>query len=672
MFDYFTDLVGIEKHIPVIGDMGSSALVKAAQQEGLNYGYLDGYALEAFEHYGDTKFAQAAQYGGSLAGAEGLADPQSVAARAREAALKAGPHVRRDSQVMDGYKLAFLREGEGDNQRALWSYYGATLAHGQPDPLMVGLFAKGLDLLPGIGYPQSWKDAGVWEGHVLTHNTVCVDQGNPGGAEGRMLGFVKTPVVQWMQLDREGVAPGVDLFRRTLVTVKLNDREGYAVDLFEVHGGSEHHLSYHGPQADVTTEGLDLQAQAKGTLAGEDVEFSQAYTDAKGNQRRDPFCQLTNVQRARPTEAWAVDYACGDSRDVHLRLHGVPGSGDEIILADGRGATHPEAYTSRFVLNHRQGPAPLSSQFLTVLEPYEEKPFITSVERLPVDVDSRAVVLRVETAEGVDILILNDDPNRELRLPGSRRFRGRCALLRVREEQRRAVALVGATSYTEEDFSLKLADSVTGGKIIAVDREKQTVDLDWRCPEPKVLIGRTVRFSNDQRSCVYTITAAQQLPRGTRLKLNTSSLVGEGAMTGTDDYVIHNSAAFFFGGLEVRPDGTRAPGYRLYVGATLENEDGSVTFPVEGVTGGGYWGSPGDVYLDRKREPDATAAKLKESLRDTSGDGLASFRIYDYGVGDAFEFVHSASFEVPQFGPNGEPRLMNVETTTGLELSVAR
>ena len=57
---------------------------------------------------------------------------------------------------------------ESDNQRALWTLYGSPLTHGHNDPLTIGLFAKGLDLLPAIGYPESWKDAGVWESHILT------------------------------------------------------------------------------------------------------------------------------------------------------------------------------------------------------------------------------------------------------------------------------------------------------------------------------------------------------------------------------------------------------------------------------------------------------------------------------------------------------------------------
>jgi len=252
------------------------------------------------------------------------------------------------------------------------------------------------------------------------------------------------------------------------------------------------------------------------------------------------------------------------------------------------------------------------------------------------------------------------------------RFQGRFALLRQQGPQVLATALVGARSLKVGEWGRSFSEPAAAGKIVAVDRAKQTVDVDWPCTKPKALVGRTVRFHNDRRTCAYAVTKAERVRRGTRLTLGTSSLVGEGAMTGVEDYIIHNSAAFFFSGLQVKADGTRTPTYRLYVGATLENEDRSTTLPVEGITGGSYWGSPGDIYLDCKLAPNATADRLKQVLTDTNGDGLASFRIYDYGVGDAFEMPHCASFEIGRAGAAGGSGLIQVEASTGVEVSVPR
>jgi len=56
--------------------------------------------------------------------------------------------------------------------------------------------------------------------------------------------------------------------------VKVNEADAYVVDYFDVHGGGEHHLSYHGP-GPRSPRGAGPAEPARGTLAGEQVEFNQ-------------------------------------------------------------------------------------------------------------------------------------------------------------------------------------------------------------------------------------------------------------------------------------------------------------------------------------------------------------------------------------------------------------
>jgi len=282
MFGYFTDLVCIEKYLPVIGDMGSATLAKPAQTATLAYGSLGAHATVAYGQYGDAKLAQTAVFSRAVPTEPDFFADTALLDRVRQAGEAAGSHIARQTQAMDGYKLAILRDGDGEQQRALWSFYGALLTHGQPGPLEIGLMAKGLDLLPSIGYPQSWKDAGTWEGHVLTHNTVCVDRANPGGDVGRLLALVKTPWCQWLELDRERVASGVTEFRRQVLMVSLGAEDFYVVDILDVLGGGEHHLSYHGPQAPVTTSGPGPLSPGPGHAcrAGDEVR-----RDVRGRRR---------------------------------------------------------------------------------------------------------------------------------------------------------------------------------------------------------------------------------------------------------------------------------------------------------------------------------------------------------------------------------------------------
>jgi oligo-alginate lyase len=647
MFSFFTDLVCIERFMPVIGDMGGDTLAKPVSPESLHYGYLGSYAADAFEQYGEAKFAQAAFYSGAVSDRAGFHTDVELNAKIKAAAEQAGPHILRKSQVLDGYKIGLLRDGEGDNQRTLWDFYGSLQAHGQNDSLQVGLFAKGLDLLPGIGYPQSWKDVGLWEAHPLTHNTVCIDREYTGGDFGRMLGFVDSSAAQWMQVEKEGVGADVSVYRRTLALVKLSDEDCYAVDIFDVKGGGEQHLSYHGPQAPTTTGGLALVSQEGGTVAGKDVAFGAAYTDAKGRSRQDPLSLMTNVQRARPRSPWWVDYAMGDKRDVHLRLHGVPEAGSEVILTDGRGPTHPEHYTVKFVLEHRQGQAPLASRFITIAEPYEKQPFIKSVSRVPIpgaSAEGGPVVLRVATTRGIDYLFFNDDPSREVTLPGATgnggfRFQGRFGLVREVAGTPTTLCLIGGRTLKAHGGGLETEPGIITGRVSVLDRRRQSVDLDQKIPAPEALIGRTIRIFRAGRTSMYTIVGAEDVGGQTRVTLDYSSLVGEGVAQSISDYVIHNPVLMFYGGLRTRADGTRNRGSSLYAGARLENEAGTVTLPVEGVTDGDYWGTPTSIYIDRDRAPEAKADHLKTVLADADGDGRAGFYLYDYGVGDSFEIM---------------------------------
>ena len=93
-----------------------------------------------------------------------------------EPANRFGVPKRRPSEFLDGYGLGILRSGQGQNQRDATLFYGGVRGHAHYDPLMLGLHGFGRDLLPNIGYPQSWNFAHAWEWSLFTHNTVVVDR----------------------------------------------------------------------------------------------------------------------------------------------------------------------------------------------------------------------------------------------------------------------------------------------------------------------------------------------------------------------------------------------------------------------------------------------------------------------------------------------------------------
>ena len=97
------------------------------------------------------------------------------------------------------WHLAILRSGKSTENRAVWLDYDAGLAcdlysgfggHSHQDCMNLGLFAKGLDLMPDFGYTPvqfgGWyTERAKWYKSTAAHNTVLINN-----AEQRQTGAV--------------------------------------------------------------------------------------------------------------------------------------------------------------------------------------------------------------------------------------------------------------------------------------------------------------------------------------------------------------------------------------------------------------------------------------------------------------------------------------------------
>ncbi|MBI3987973.1 MAG: heparinase II/III family protein, partial [Lentisphaerae bacterium] len=111
------------------------------------------------------------------------ADPAAFQRRVKEVIARHGTTIRLGNVLKMGWRLAILRNGEGAEERAAWLNYDTCGAHGHNDGLNIGLFAKGLDLLPDFGYPPlQYAHAGEprteWYLATAAHNTVVIDGQN--------------------------------------------------------------------------------------------------------------------------------------------------------------------------------------------------------------------------------------------------------------------------------------------------------------------------------------------------------------------------------------------------------------------------------------------------------------------------------------------------------------
>ncbi|HBN86438.1 MAG TPA: hypothetical protein DDZ89_21680, partial [Clostridiales bacterium] len=201
------------------------------------------------------------------------------------------------SKNFSGFGLMMLRAGiykqsdntdrSTDTQRGFWIYYGRNTGHGHKDKLNLGGYAYGLDIIPDLGNPTS-KTINAkrlqWDIQPLAHNTVVVNEGikDPGhitNDKSQNPSAISTPLhfddagqVKVMDVQAPEVYDAAEIFRRTVVSIDVDDDSSYAVDFFRVKGGHDHIYSFHAQSNDVTIEDVPFIPQIGGTYAGVDVQ----------------------------------------------------------------------------------------------------------------------------------------------------------------------------------------------------------------------------------------------------------------------------------------------------------------------------------------------------------------------------------------------------------------
>ncbi|MEN6301645.1 MAG: hypothetical protein ABFD96_02930 [Armatimonadia bacterium] len=558
----------------------------------------------------------------------------------------------RQSEFLDGYGLGILRSGAGKDRRDATVFYGGVRGHAHYDPLMLGLFGFGRDLLPNIGYPQSWNLAAAWEWSLLTHNTVVVDRDEKPCSTvlGSLTLWSPGPDVQVMEMSKRPYrkqeprgekGPDVTDYRRLTALIDIGPEQWYAVDVFRVIGGNDHLQSWHGgyTPTPVTIEGAALAKQAKGTLAGQDVEYGQKYKDATGKERWDPYCYLKDIARGpmQPLTSADFDYATADK--LHVRLNFVPLGESELITARGGAPIAPEKNVLQWALPHRHakdGKA-LQSQFVTVIDGYLGERFVGAIKALPCEAVGKPAyppfALEITVPGGRDVILANASETDSLRC-GKMTLTGKFGL--VREREGKVTLHLAGGSKLACGTQQVTRPIYKPGKIVSVDRGKRNIMLEGTLLPPLAsLKGRRLVVDNHgDRLCSYTIKAAEAAGRGkVLLTLDSSGNIGEGIAVGFEDGFIKNGPeiAMPLAGL-CKIDGKLDYSDCYYYGGHLENGKPGVDYKVRGVMGFPYqaWGllhDPGinDVYLCEK----VPAQKLKQSLGENG-----EWTIYEYGVGD--------------------------------------
>jgi hypothetical protein len=499
--------------MPATGDSGSTG----------NWGGPPGprVFLRGYKLYQDPRMAALAWHY-SERDAEKLRLPfddifrQDPEALAREiAAVSGDEELALVSDHLGRYGQAVLQTERARDGRALWIHYGQNKGHSHHDCLNLGLYAKNIDMLPDLGYPEytgGWPKRGAWTSNTISHNTLLVNDRRSGYSPGGKLQlFAIAPPLRALDVSSLTAYEGMRTYRRTVAMVDVSPTDSYIVDIFRARGGSSHRLSYHGPSRTATVQGITLRPQPTGTFAGPDVEFTALPNEGENSTNTSGFSYLYDVERSGgPVSSYyTVDWQGEDLRgriteghEPHLRLHSLSAY-DEVALASGDPPQNKSGNprSLRYLIQSRLGDD-LESQFVNVLEPYDTTPFITQVRQLQVthEADTNFVVaVAVEMADGtVDILIDCEQPT-SVHVEGGIEFDGQLGLIRLVEGQVSLMRMCNASLLQYRDITLTAPIRAYEGMVVAIDASDpldNTIILDPPLPQDDSLLGTVIHFDN--------------------------------------------------------------------------------------------------------------------------------------------------------------------------------
>jgi hypothetical protein len=305
-------------------------------------------------------------------------NPEDFQRHVKEVIDRVGTKIQLASIDKKQWHLAILRSGRGDKARALALDYDSGGRHGHKDGMVLSLYAKGLDLMPDLGYPPvqfgGWDTQQVqWYYKTASHSTVVVD-GNDNNGAGKTTLWADGKLFHAIRTSGAGLINGKQ-YERTAALIDISDSDCYVLDIFRVIGGKDHAKFMHSYFGTLRTEGLSLES-------GREYGYGTLMRNFQTDIIAEP--------------GWSADWKIDDrygylpsKADVHLRYIDLT-SGMEVSVTEGWVAASRSAYSSktqdwipRVMVRRKSDETPLASTFIAVIEPYDKQSNITRVRRCP-------------------------------------------------------------------------------------------------------------------------------------------------------------------------------------------------------------------------------------------------------------------------------------------------
>lgn len=517
---------------PNIGDSGSTGSIGT----GINPSFIaKGYALTRNPELAIAAFQANNRSADKLGQDIYSSDPDAISREIKTIAEKSGARPE-GGYLMSGFGLALLESGIGASGVALANNYGRTINHAHPDLLNFDLLAFGRWLAPDHGYPEyatRIPSNTEWTGSTISHNTVFVNQhpqkevwGGHSNIFKQLKGFGV------FELDGKKAYPDINGYTRTMLLIGGDrDSNAYVVDIFQIKGGYDHVYSFHGPPGEISSSGLTLDDQKTGTYAGEKVQKGSA-----ANGFPIGYSFFYNVRKdLKPPGQFMLDWkvkpgyrGLTEKDDVHLRMYSLSQSHD-IALADGDPPQNKPGNPLKlgYVLMHRAG-TDLNSTFVSVIEPYKQRPFIKSVQRID-NGSSSEIAIQVEHRNGsIDYVLYNPASQKVMKLQNHISMTGNVGFIRKDGKEIIKGILVNGTSLHYENLNLKSSGPITGN-IIKMNKMLAGggwVLVDTNLPVDGSLNGEQIIISTEgKRDASYTIRDIKREGKLTKVNCGPISFV---------------------------------------------------------------------------------------------------------------------------------------------------
>jgi hypothetical protein len=304
----------------------------------------------------------------------------------------------------------------------------------------------------------------------------------------------------------------------------------------------------------------------------------------------------------------------------------------ELTVAKGKAPGGKSEYEMTWAVLRRQNDAPLSSQYLCVLEPYEKRHLVQKIE--PVNLsdhggdDFPSLALRVTTDEYIDTIILQNSSGSLCQTADGLVCDGEFGFWRERNGKPISTILVRGTTLRKGDTKLSQRQAAYEGIIASCDFAAFEIRVT---PEPRnveILVGKHLRIHNNAgNNASYLIKKARCVDGEGIITLDLDPRIGEGFIEAFEDNCL------------VSRTNLRLARFGYYAGKTLANENKTVFFRLHDVAGGF------SCYIDAGTHGNIRASELFAEFGGKEGGGLSKFIIYDYGPGDSVIVNNIASLE---------------------------